>query len=337
MPLVFDPASRVAAATTGLLLDDDGYRRRFERTRHEHLNILRDGWFPAGLTDHQGIVRQLVNHRLDLATMRQQRHWPGAQIATTDDPAGAVAETCRTSRAVIDAMRAKGDAVFGLTAGNETRVLLAICRDIAPEITFTTVDALETQLDITRATEIAGRFGLQHRRLPVRMATEAHARTWHARTGHTVGRPNMWRHRTVAPLGEARAFIAGLGGEIGRAFFWRASDTVETEIGPETIVARFGMPPHACVSEAVARWHPSVAPFDAFLRLDLAYLELRVGCWGFASAYANPAVFNMNPMISRCAFQAMLSLPPDWRRENRMITEAIAQHSPELLDLPINR
>ena len=49
MSLVYDPDTRIAAATAGLLLDDAAYEARFDRALYSHLNILRDGWFPAGL------------------------------------------------------------------------------------------------------------------------------------------------------------------------------------------------------------------------------------------------------------------------------------------------
>ncbi len=141
----------------------------------------------------------------------------------------------------------------------------------------------------------------------------------------------------MRPLVGAGTLVGGLGGEIGRGFFWRTSDAASTHVGPETIVGRFGMPSHPQVLQAVARWYPSVTVFDPFLRLDLAYLELRMGCWAFAQAYVLPEVPAIHPMISRRAFASMLALPVEWRRNGTMIRTAIAREWPELLDLPINR
>lgn len=337
MSLVFDPEKETAAATAGLLLDDDAYAARFDHTLYRHLNVLRDGWFPAGLTAHKGIVRQLVNHRLDFSTMQQSRHWPSRQIAITEDPDAAIEAVCTATRAAIDAMRADGPFTMCLTGGNETRMLLALCRDIAPELNFITVAGPETMMDVTVAERLSLRFHLNHRRLPVVRAGEHDAAEWHARAGHAIGGSNMWTHPSVAPLADKGAFAGGLGGEIGRAFFWRPADNGQSVIDPATITARFGMPPHPRVSQAVTGWHPSVEPFDPYLRLDLAYLELRMGCWGFAQAYCMPDVFHTHPMISRRAFANMLALPPEWRRSNRLITRAIERHWPELLDIPFNR
>lgn len=337
MSLVFDPATQTAAATTGLLLGDDAYKNRFDHSLYVHLNILRDGWFPGGLTAHTGIHRQLVNHRLDFATLRQARHWPRAPIAIDDDPKRTVAKICTATRAAIDAMRAEGPVTFGLTAGNESRMLLAICRDIAGQLNFATVNGPESTLDMLCAEALSLRHGLNHHRLPVVYASDDEAHEWHALTGHCMGGDNIRTHKSALAMAGKGAFAGGLGGEIGRGFFWRSGDDPQTTIDTQSLVGRFGMMPHPRVTEAVAKWHPSVAAFDPFLQLDLAYIELRMGCWAFAQAYAMPEVFHTNPMISRAAFANMLSLPPDWRRDGLMVEEAIRRHWPELLELPINR
>lgn len=335
--LVFDPKTKTAAATTGLLLDAHAYVGRFRGDLYQRLNILRDGWFPAGLTAHHGIVRQLVNHRLDFATMTQARHWPTHQIAIGEAPEKTVDIICRATRASIDAMRKDGQVTFGLTAGNESRMLLALCRDVAHEINFATVNGPESGLDMVRAEELSAKYNLSHQRLPIVQATHDEAWDWHSLTSHCMGGGNMWTHASARPMAGNGFFAGGLGGEIGRAFFWRAGDTAETEVDAKTIVGRFGMPADDTVVQAVSQWFPSLDGFDPFLKLDLAYLELRMGCWAFAQAYTMPEVHHTNPMISRRSFAAMLALPPSWRRGQLMTHEAILQNWPELLDLPINK
>jgi len=86
---VWDPATGVAAATAAMLLDDRAYADRFETSLYRHLDVVGDGWFPAGLTAHRGIKRLLVNHYLDLDTATAHRHWPVQDIVPTDDPSAA--------------------------------------------------------------------------------------------------------------------------------------------------------------------------------------------------------------------------------------------------------
>ena len=44
----------------------------------------------------------------------------------------------------------------------------------------------------------------------------------------------------------------------------------------------------------------------------------------------------IQPLIARESFVAMLSLPPEWRRSNRMVTRCIELSWPELLSQPFN-
>jgi len=242
------------------------------------------------------------------------------------------------TRATIDALRKAGAISMALTGGSDTRFLLAACRDIATKLEFVTVDSPEARLDRIRACELAARFGLTHRLLPLTIADNAGADDWSARTGYCVGGVNIRNHPTIIrPLEGRDFFIGGVGGEIGRGFFWRPTDSGTMVVTTETIMARFGMPKHPRVRAAVDAWMPSIAGFDPFLQLDLAFLELRMSCWGCASAYANPIVKQIHPMISRESFATMLSLPPKWRRNNYMILEGVRDAWPELLELPINR
>lgn len=334
---VFDPERRACAATASLLLDREAYDARFRSDLHEFLRVRADGWFPAGLTAHVGVSRLMCNHYLDLDTGTTQRHWPRGQIEITADPD----EACRRINAsIVDTVRALnagGKLTTTLTAGNETRMILAACREIKDQLNFYTVNSVETRLDAVRAQELAKRFGLNHRLLPIRYATAEQSEQWHARTGHAIGGPNMLSHPTVEALAQYDFISGGLGGEIGRGFFWRATDTEATRHSAHDIAVRFGMPIHDEVVAAVETWMETVPQVDGYLMMDLAYLELRMSCWAFAQAYATPDNYAIHPMISRESFAAMLSLPPEWRRSNRMILRGIELAWPELLSLPINR
>ncbi len=338
LSLVYDPERQIAGSTAAMLLDAEAYAARFDHELYDYLAIRRDGWFPAGLTVHRGVRRLMCNHYLDFATFEAVRHWPLGRVKPSADPVAAVGAIMDETRCAVAALIAHGPAVATLTAGNETRMILAACRGLETHLEYVTVDGPETRLDVHRAMEIASACGLRHRRLPIRHASDEAAEEWHARAGHCVGGPNMRSHPSVAPLArDFRHMIGGLGGEIGRGFFWRATDNEGTEVTAQSIVARFGMPFHPRVLAVVEDWLARVGETDPFLILDLAYLELRMSCWAFAQAYSSDAVTQIHPLISRANYTAMLSLPPAWRRENRMVLNGIEQRWPELLRWPINR
>jgi hypothetical protein len=303
--------------------------------------VIREGWFLGGLTAHEGIFRLMPNFYLDLDRFETRRHWPRTAIAPAGDPAEACAGIAGLCRATIAATAASGGINMALTAGNETRLLLSTVRDRTDALRFFTVDTPDTRLDVHVACALAARHGLNHRLLPEITATAAEQADWHARTGHTFGGPHVRSHPTAQQFCDQPFFVGGLGGEIGRGFFWRRDDHDGMALTAQDIWARTGLPPDAPSLTAVETWLDSVRGLPALLQLDLAYLELRMGCWGFAMAYANHRPVHIHPLINRASFAAMLSLPPDWRRmqnkSNRMIREIIRQGWPDLLELPINR
>ncbi|MBP1885537.1 hypothetical protein [Sinorhizobium mexicanum] len=176
---------------------------------------------------------------------------------------------------------------------------------------------------------------MSHRLLPYREADEQGTRAWQMRVGHCVTGSNMTMHPSVEPL-NGRIFLGGLGGEIGRGFLWLDSQE-DTAIDEAGIVSRLKLPQHARLLEEVRQWLKPLQHYRSLFLLDLAYMELRMSCWAFSQSYAMPSQVEVNPLICRKIYTAMLSLPPSLRRDNGMIFRAIQQTWPEVLALPINK
>lgn len=337
MPLVYDPDQDAAAATVGLLLDDAAYAARFEAELYDALGVTGEGWFPSGLTAHRGISRLLCNHFLDLKTWRARRHWPRSDFSWTPRVRDHAVRVAAIARDTAKALLRHGKVVSALTGGNETRFLLAACRDVRHQIDYVTVSAPATKRDVFLARRLAEIAGVRHRLLPRVEASLEDQAAWHYRASHAVTGPNMASHPSIAPLSSYDWFVGGLGGEIGRAFFWRPTDSARMALTPESLVARFGMPVHEAIVEATRTWMAGVSGMNALTQLDLAYLELRMSAWAFAPEYADNTVAHIHPMMGREAYQLMLELPPEAKRGNALIREGIGALWPELMQVPINR
>lgn len=334
---VFDPARSLCASTTGLLLGPDAYAQRFNAELYDHLGVRDAGWFLAGLTAHHGISRLLANHYLDLADGEQRRHWPAGPIPVAADPDEACATVNDVVARTVRTLLTAGPVATTLTAGSETRLILGACRALVDSLRFFTLTGdYESRLDAYRAGELARAFELRHAPLPIRFADEAGSEQWRARSSHCIGGPNSRTYPSVEPMAEYAFFTGGVGGETGRGFFWRAGDTADLRLDGRGLTARTGMPVHPDVVTAVDRWLAGVPDVDAYHTLDLAFIELRLGCWGFSQAYAMPQIREVQPLIARESFVAMLSLPADWRRSNRLVTRCIELSWPELLEQPFN-
>jgi hypothetical protein len=333
--LVYDPVERVAAATTSLLLSLEDYQEKFLADLYYSCNVDGDGWFTAGLTAHRGIRRLLCNHYLDLDSWKPVRHWPNEQLTESADPGAELATITEQVKRAIRALSNGQHVSVALTAGNETRLLLSCCRDLLQKVTFVTVAAPGIPLEVVRAKQLASRFGLNHEILPYVKANKSQAELWERRTSHCISGTNKTMHPSVGPL-DGAIFIGGLGGEIGRGFLWLGSKRSDT-IDAVEIIDRLKLPRHPDVLAAVKEWLHPLDHYDALIKLDLAYMELRMSCWGFADSYALPKQLEIHPLISRRIYRAMLALPAEMRRNNGMTLSCIKREWPELLTLPINR
>jgi hypothetical protein len=240
-------------------------------------------------------------------------------------------------RGVAAALAKTGRPVaMGLTGGADSRLMLAALRGATDDVLFYTVDAPGARFDRVRAAEIALRFGLRHRVLPYVRATPAQAEVWDRRVGHAVETVNRWMHPSVAPLCEY-ACVGGLGGEVGRCFLWPELANVPQTIDARDVVDRLKLPRLRRLEARIARWLAELPETDPARVLDIAYIEQRMGTWGFAPSYSNPRSLVLHPLGSAAALRAMLALPAEYRQNEGMVRGVIERCWPELLELPINR
>ncbi len=333
--VVFSPEQQTAAATTGLLLNDDEYQHAFRSDLYADLGVEDAGWFPGGYTAHRGVHRLLPNHYLSLDTWTTHRHWPVDSIPNLSVEAASqiVSDiTLRGSQAIVES----GLTLQGLTGGTETRFMLAANRALTDNLSFVTLAGPTAKRDMTLASRVVELTGINHRFLELRQADSQEQTDWLFKAGHCITGNNMVNHPSLAPLSNYDALLGGLGGEVGRAFFWRPTDSTSTKLSAATIAARFGMPQHHDVVDATERWFEPMAAMDPLLVLDLAYLELRLGPWAFAQKYTTSYVNHVYPMVHRQAYEALLGLSAEHKRSSAFITEGIRQSWPELLSVPIN-
>lgn len=335
LSLVYDGLAKVAGATAAVLLDAAGYQERFRAKLYKTLDVDNAGWFTAGLTAHEGISRLLCNHYLDLDSWTPKRHWPLAPIAISEDPMSSCARICERITQTTAILAGAGKTSVALTAGNDSRLLLACSRHLLANLTFVTVAAPTADVDVACATRLARQFGLRHELLRYREATPEEADLWRSRAGHCVGGNNVKMHPSVRPL-DGQYFIGGLGGEVGRGFLWLNAEH-DTAIDAKGLVTRLKLPQNAEVIQAVDAWLAPISHLDTLAILDLAYLELRMSAWGFCDSYVKPKQHEIHPMISRANYVDMLSLPPETRRKGEIYFKAIETLWKEISEIPINK
>jgi hypothetical protein len=355
---VYCPSLRISASTPALIPYHSTTTDRHELI--ELLGIPRGGsTFPFGMTSRHGVERLLPNHHLDLCTWTMVRHGPRRRYErgelsveeTADRLAGIVR---RQIYAVMDRI----PCYLPLTAGNDSRTLLACARERSHDLAFYTVDMtdLNGANDVAVASEIARRFGLQHERVPMVRATAVDIDRWLYRTGCSVGeRRGIEATTTYMTLDRDRARLNGQIGDFARNVYRLPTDDEDTRLTVERLAlqrashhdvdwrasigptrARFSLAPE--VLGYVERWMDGVADPDPLRVLDLNYMERVVAAWASVWTYAEyfgPG-FTIFPFCHSEVIALIMGLPEDVRRRETFNQILVTQEWPELLDIPVN-
>jgi hypothetical protein len=342
LPIVFSAHKHIAAASPSLILDEAEYREQFDRELH-HETIEKEGvgaWISGDLTAHTGVTRVLPNHYLDLGNWTSRRHWPQPGDFGSWLPFEVAVERASSAlnRFTQAATRASPVALT-LTAGFDSRLLLASTRGVTAECEFVTFNHSVAKLDVDVSRLLARQFGLQHRVIDVVESTPVQVERWSRIIGDCVVEGNRASHQTLLEIRAPRVFT-GMYGEIGRCRLYRqeAGSINEKRIDVGLILSRLQLPRHPKVGESVERWLASLAGFPNSVILDLAFLELKFGNWAMAQHPAQNALkFHLMPYSQRDVLASFIGTNPVEKTTSRLFTACIGHLWPELNDIPVNR
>jgi hypothetical protein len=164
-PVVFDPERQLVSSSPFLLDAPDE-----DVPDHELASVLRTHetglWFPFDTTPHARARRLQANHVLSLSTWTQRRAWPQGPLAPVE-PEAANELIARRVTEVLTAAGAGAPLNYSLTAGGDTRALLACSRESLERASFFTVGLPDEsgRTDGRVASSVARRFRLDHRLL----------------------------------------------------------------------------------------------------------------------------------------------------------------------------
>jgi len=333
---VFSPKQQMVASTTTLIprLDD-------QDDNHELIRALdipgKDAYYPFGLTSRRSVARLLPNHFLDLETWQAVRHWPSQEFTPVDKLPDAVNEMAHLLKNNITAVVRKHPLYMSLTAGRDSRMLLACARPHLHDISFVTFGVPQSWglLDKQVAPRIAKRLHLKHSFLPYEQPSENELNEWLNRTGYCI-RGSQWV-RTYNRLDPQRAVLMGAAGELGRGFHWRKGDTESSPICADDLLLKRDLPITTEIKSRARQWLENLPVKNTLTIWGLLYNELFNGCWFGPLLYG----FKYNPLYiwpfsQRRIIEIMMSLPADYRRNNILPVELIKSHWPELLRIPFN-
>jgi hypothetical protein len=339
LPIVFDPQRQILGVSAAAILGVDEYFERIDEDRRRRLIKRPAGetWIPGTLTAHHGVRRLLPNHFLDLITWRTHRFWPNSdtlnRTLTLQNAGEAIGEALRS---FIDDVAHDQSVKVALTAGYDSRLILAAAKQSRDRIKFFTLARGHGGRDSHVARRMTASLGLQHQIKNFVRATPEEQAAWEFATGHTIKHPNLVWHPSVRGL-DCDIILTGLYGETGRARLYRDdfSSIDDKKPSVDGLLERIGLPADEDVRAELDAWLNSLAglPFSAVL--DLAVPELMYNQYFRPAQFAQQA--ELMPFADRAIQHLFLSTPAHVQGNNALFRQSITCLWPEALEMDFNR
>ncbi len=302
----------------------------------------REYWWPSGVSLYRGISHLTPNHYLDLRTGETRRFWPRQPLIPLDLDEAAERAAALLKRMVVGAA-ARFRLALPITAGVDSRTLLAAARDIASDLYCYTLvyDRLTPKShDVAVPARLLPSLGLRHEvmdckeRMPddfrrIYMANVADA---HEAWGDIA----YGLHRAYP---QDRVCLKGNVSETARCFYYKDAYP-RTIDGPE--LARLaGMPGNEFAARHFRQWLDLAAPVARACGLDildLFYWEHRMGNWQAMSQLEwDIAQEAFTPFNCRDLLALLLSAPAEHRRPPYELHRRIIQRLwPDVLKERVN-
>ncbi len=300
--------------------------------------------WPADSSPYTEVRRLLPNHFLDLTTGDVTRYWPNARLPLLELAEQSIRVAERLS-GLIAAGSKRFDLALGISAGVDSRLMLAASRGVKDDVIYYTGqdearDFHHPDVAIPRAMLSAG--GAIHHIIES-------GPTASVEFEDVFRRSVPYAHMHRAPALEAqlaryrlgRVAAVGNVSEISRSYYrTQASPAMPREGLTPAFCARLASLDHPFARSRFERWLGGLGETYGIDPRDLLYWETRTGNW-FAQ---NVSEFVIGwgdvflPYSCRALLVDMISVPDEVRihPSREVYRAATARLWPELLDFPIN-
>jgi hypothetical protein len=297
-------------------------------------------WMPGDRSMYREVRCLLPNHLLDLAAGAAHRFWPGPSPLPAPVPAAAAVEAAaRTLRGLVEGARRRFPLSVPLTAGWDSRLMLALSRDLIHDVTCFTLTyptAPAGSRDVVVPARLLARLGVPHLVVPYPRQVDEPLKAIFRRNADAVKEAYCGDVQAMrAHVPEGRTCLTGDVAEIVKCF-WRlpaGADPAPEALGRLSLV---GTHPYAL--RALGDWLDGAPRGDVPL-LDLFCWEQMAGRWqAQIRAEYDLVQESFAPLACRALLAALLAVPEVERRapDFRFFRALIARLWPEVLAEPIN-
>lgn len=297
-------------------------------------------WMPGDTSLYAEITALLPNHSLSLSTGCCHRFWP-IQAPAAMDYGQALSECLRILRGQFDSARRRYPLAVPMTAGWDSRLMLALCRGLADDLyAFTLVypHLPVASRDVAVPSKLLARLGIKHHLIHYpKIIDEAFKKVFRrnipaANTAYCADIQALHDHYPGQ-----RVCVTGDAAEIVKCYYERTRSSAEPVSAIELAeFSRLGTHPFAV--EAFGKWLREAGNPPLEL-LDLFCWEQMSGRWqSRIRAEYDIAQESFSPLNNRRLLSVMLSVNPDLRRspEYKLFSDLISALWPDVLSEPIN-
>ncbi len=300
--------------------------------------------WPGYGSPYDEITHLLPNHYLNLGTGIRKRYWPSRSLKRT--PLEQAVETAsKMLKGFMESAAHRFDLAVSLTAGLDSRVILAASRKVvanSPVMTVRQIDKPQDYADVTVASQVAAMIGLKHDVIPSSLIIDddfLHCFKQNTALPHYIYAPDA--HAIYNCYRRNRVAVTGSISEIGRLSFRSQLGKPESEPIDAYDLARLqnmGRQPYAV--KEFDKWLSGLGNIHNIPLLDLFEWEQGHGNWlamchmEFDIAWKDLlAPFNCRDLLT-----LLLSVDSSHRNspEYTLFKKIIGTLWPELLRIPIN-
>lgn len=315
----------------------------------------KEAWWPGDRTRYSGVRALLPNHVLDLDTGKVRRFWPHAPLGPTTFEGG-VSRGSTILRGMMAGAHRRSPLTAAMTAGLDSRLQLAACRDVAGDVAFFThlhygYDATHT--DAVVSAKLLGLLGLDHRLIPCPRPDEfaasddpdvaAYRDLYLANTSNSHLGWGSISYALSRAIPDDHVIVKANCNETTRhRFRVRSGDEgTDPDALAQTMTKLMGMDGVDFATRAFRAWaEASVGPVEAcgYDAYDVAFWEQRSGRWQAGDQLERDLDHEtFVPFNSREYFTTLLGVPAAYRRAPEPLhREMIRTMWPETLSVPIN-
>ena len=302
-------------------------------------------WWPGDTTLYKEVRHLQPNRVLDLTTGARRRFWPTTEL-TPRPLEDMVRENALLLRGVLASASRRYELALGITAGKDTRALLAACKDIRDQLYFFTLmywNLVPSSPDLRVPSRLLSRLGLPHRIIVCPSRANREFLQLYRRNMTTA-------HECYAPIYQAlledyppqKVCLMGTGIDVTKSWYRRRLRRYWPDLDPRDVdvqtLARIIDQEVPFAMEAIRRWLSETEAWGDY-RIDLFQWEERTGNWeAMSQAEQDIAQEAFSPFNCRQFITNALSTPFEHRIAPKFEFQDLLTRLlwPEVLSEPAN-